>query len=147
MGVPPGRWQALPARQHVLCTAAALVGMACSGCAGPAPQAGLRQAQTRGSCTATLVIRPYPPLTMQKTILGLQLTDDGGRPISGAEVSYDLTMPDCVAMPVNRPRAAERPEGAYEATAIFTMAGYWQARVQVSEAGDDQEFIFFLKVK
>lgn len=114
---------------------------ACGLQASPAPFT-----QTSGSLSATLEILPYPPPMMQETSLELTLRDTGGKPVSGAKVQFDLTMPG-MEMPPNRPEAAEVGDGVYQAQAIFTMAGEWQIRIEVSHLGQGEEFIFRLHTK
>jgi hypothetical protein len=113
----------------------------------PAAPAGFAQTQQVGAHRATLAIVPYPPVTMQKATLQLTVCDGEGQPIRGARVCYDLTMPFCEQMPINRPEAPEQDAGLYVTPAIFTMAGYWKATVTVRGVGVDDEFEFFIKVR
>jgi hypothetical protein len=125
----------------------ATAGLLLMSCMGSAEPAGFDQAQQLGEYRATLAIVPYPPVTMQKATLQLTVRDGEGQPIRGAQVWYDLTMPFCEQMPVNRPQAPEHEAGLYVTPAIFTMAGYWRARVTVRGTGVDEEFEFFFKVR
>ncbi|HOG46538.1 MAG TPA: FixH family protein [Anaerolineae bacterium] len=98
--------------------------------------AAFAQTQTLPGGTATLSMAEYPPPTMRRTTLRLALSDVQGRPLAGARVCLDLDMPDCPAMPLNRPQAVEVAPGTYEAAALFAMAGYWQVRVEVEGEGE-----------
>jgi hypothetical protein len=102
--------------------------------------------QTSGSLSATLEVLPFPPAPMEDTVLELALRDSDQRPVSGASVVFDLTMP-AMEMPVNRPQATEEESGVYRANAIFTMAGEWQIRVAVSYQGQEEEFQFPLHTR
>lgn len=102
--------------------------------------------QKASSPRATLVIDPFPPVVMKEARLRLSLRDADGRPVPGAAVSFDLTMPD-MTMPPNKPLATERANGAYEAPAIFTMPGLWQILASVSIAGDTEQFVYELEIK
>lgn len=123
---------------------AALCLAACTRASGPEA---FTQTQRVGSRTATLSIAPYPPVSMRRSELRLALCDEAGRPISGAAVVFDLDMPYCLQMPANRPQAAEVEPGLYATPALFTMAGYWRARVEVSAAGEEALFTFYLDVR
>lgn len=103
-------------------------------------------AQISGSLSASLQVSPFPPEPMEDAVLELELRDLDQRPVSGALVGFDLTMP-AMEMPVNRPQATEEESGIYRATAIFTMAGEWQIRVEVSYQGQEEEFLFPLNTK
>lgn len=127
--------------------AAAALLLLAAGCAPAATPAAFSQTAQEGGRSATLSIAPYPPVTMRRSELRLTLRDEAGHPVSGATVQFDLDMPYCLEMPVNRPLAEEVEPGLYATPALFTMAGYWQARVEVSGAGDDQVFTFYLNVR
>jgi nitrogen fixation protein FixH len=99
------------------------------------------ETQTSGSLSATLRIVPSPPTPMEDAKLELTLRDPDQQPVSGASVVFDLTMP-AMEMPANRPQATEEESGVYRADAIFTMAGAWQIRVEVSYQGEEDLFLF-----
>lgn len=64
-------------------------------------------------------------VTMTPIPFRLLITEADGRPVTGARVSCDMTMPS-MAMPENRPRVSER-DGAYVGEMIFTCAmGVWR---------------------
>jgi hypothetical protein len=81
---------------------------------------------------------------MGDTMLELALRDVQGQPVPGADVRFDLTMLG-MGMPPNRPQATDAGEGLYWAQTIFTMAGEWQIRVQVSHQHATEEFAFHLR--
>jgi hypothetical protein len=117
--------------------------LALAGCAGaPVPT---QLTQTVGTLTATLAIRPYPPLPMQDTRLELALQDEG-QPVSGATVRLTLTMPGCPMAP-SYPQAVEQADGLYAAETILTMAGAWQADADVSLPGQEVRFTFFFTTR
>jgi nitrogen fixation protein FixH len=89
---------------------------------------------------------PNPPVPMNQAILELTLRDSDDRPLSGAQISLDLTMPG-MEMPLNRPEVKEKGNGVYEAQALFTMAGKWRIEAQVVQAGTSQTFTFDLNTK
>ena len=98
------------------------------------------------STTALLKTSPDRPAPMQEALLELTLRDAQGRPVTGAAVSLDLTMPG-MAMPPNRPAISEVGNGVYTARAFFTMAGEWQVRAVVKHPAGDDEFTFLLRTK
>jgi nitrogen fixation protein FixH len=83
---------------------------------------------------------------MQEVTLQLTLRDAQGRPISGAAVQIDLSMPG-MQMPLNRPQVTEIGTGVYRAGALLTMAGEWQVRADVTYAGEREEFTFPLHTR
>ncbi len=126
---------------------ACTVVMALAGCTGAATPAAFCQTQRAGAYEGTLAIKPYPPLTMEKTELRLALRDGAGHPLGGATVSYDLTMPYCTVMPANRPQAMEEGAGIYVSRALFTMAGYWKATAAIHTAEGDGALVFYFEVR
>jgi nitrogen fixation protein FixH len=83
---------------------------------------------------------------MQEVTLELTLRDAQGQPMSGATVQLDLTMPG-MQMPANQPQALDVGHGVYRARAIFTMAGEWQVRADVTHGSEREEFTFPLRTK
>jgi nitrogen fixation protein FixH len=104
------------------------------------------QMQTIESRQATLTFDPYPPAVMQETKLLLRLQDESGRPITGAKVTFDLTMP-AMTMPPNKPGASDQGDGFYEAAAVYTMSGVWDIAANVSDGSGSQQFVFRLELK
>jgi YtkA-like len=125
---------------YLLCLAGCL---ALAGCGGtPVPT---QLTQTVGTMTATLAVRPYPPVPMQDTRLELAL-QDAGQPVSAATVRLTLTMPGCRMAP-SYPEMAERADGLYAAETVLTMAGSWQVDADVSLQGKDVRFTFFFATR
>jgi hypothetical protein len=123
-----------------LCLAGCL---ALAGCGGtPVPT---QLTQTVGTLTATLAIRPYPPVPMQDTKLELSL-QDAGQPVSGAAVRLTLTMPGCPMAP-SYPPVTEQAGGLYAAETVLTMAGAWQADADVSLPGKEVRLSFFFATR
>ena len=80
--------------------------------------------------TVALKVDPFPPRSMRASSFTLTLADAQGAPVSGATVTCNMTMP-AMAMPMNQPAAMEQSPGVYTAEVLFTMAGDWEAAVQV----------------
>ena len=119
------------------------VWLALTGCGGtPVPT---QLTQTVGTLTATLAIRPYPPMPMQDTRLELAL-QDAGQPVSGATVRLTLTMPGCSMAP-SYPPVTEQAGGLYAAETVLTMAGAWQADAAVSLPGKEVRLSFFFATR
>ncbi len=69
------------------------------------------------------------PLTMTVTPFRLKISDTAGKPLRGAKVSCELTMPS-MPMPENRPVVKEA-EGYYGGELIFTCPmGAWRFTCQ-----------------
>jgi len=103
--------------------------------------------QTVGGLTVTLRASPYPPAPMHEAEFSISITDGQGRPVEGAEVSCDMTMP-AMPMPPNHPQAAEQSPGVYKAPVMFTMAGEWEALIEVLLAdGTSGRFRFPMKTQ
>ena len=58
--------------------------------------------------------------------------DDNGRPVTGAHVSVDLSMPS-MPMPDNRTALRETAPGTYTGTVRFSMSGAWTATVTAAK--------------
>lgn len=106
----------------------------------------LQATQTAGALSVSLKVDPDPPVPMQDALLELRLFDSKGQPLSGANVSLDLTMPG-MQMPMNRPEVVESGGGVYQAKTLFTMAGKWQIQVVVTDVGKSETFIFDLNTR
>jgi hypothetical protein len=95
--------------------------------AAPAYAAPLRFAATDTPAgQATLEIQATELVTMTALPFRLLINDAGGKPLTGAKVSCDLSMPS-MSMPENRPKVVER-DGAYAGEMILTCTmGDWRA--------------------
>jgi hypothetical protein len=96
--------------------------------------------------TSFLKADPVKPAPMEETALDLTLRDSQGRPVVGATVKLDLTMPG-MSMPPNRPQMMEMGNGVYTAKVLFTMPGKWEVRAIVERGGDSESFVFALSTK
>jgi hypothetical protein len=103
----------------------------------PAP---LREEQLVDGIVIGLEASPSPPLNTSQELL-VTLADEAGRPIDGADVYLDLTMP-AMPMGTNRPEAAPEGEGRYRARAAYTMAGDWEIAVFVELDGVERRAVF-----
>jgi hypothetical protein len=103
----------------------------------------MQPAQTAGAFSVSLKVDPDPPVPMKDALMELKLLDSKGQPISGADLSFDLTMPG-MKMPINHPEVIETSKGVYQANTLFSMAGKWQVQVLVTYAGETETFIFDL---
>jgi hypothetical protein len=72
---------------------------------------------------------------MTETPFSIELIGGTGKVFSDAAVSLRLLMP-AMAMPLNNPKALWK-EQAYHGTAVFTMAGEWQAIMIIQRPGHD----------
>lgn len=82
-----------------------------------------------------------PLKSMQAIPFTLTLSDAEGTTLQGLTLRCDLTMP-AMAMPPNQPKLMEN-SGNYSGTAIFTMAGAWQANFTgEDQAGQSLELTF-----
>lgn len=75
---------------------------------------------------------PDPPLNEKPTVFRLHLTDETGRPISGAQVKAALDMLT-MDMGKNEITFADKGDGNYEGTGKFTMAGPWNVVVTAEQ--------------
>lgn len=90
---------------------------------------------------AALTFPASPLYAMTEIPFAIELRDAKGKPIENALVSVSLDMP-AMPMPKNTP-AARWLMGAYRGKAIFTMAGAWQAFVDVRLPDGPQEVLIF----
>lgn len=90
---------------------------------------------------AVLTFPASPLYAMTETPFAIELRDAKGQPIGNAMVNVSLDMP-AMPMPKNTP-AARWLMGAYRGKAVFTMAGAWQAFVDVRIPGGFQEVLIF----
>jgi nitrogen fixation protein FixH len=113
----------------------------CGSTTGAATEQG-RFVQTGSAMSVALKVDPFPPRPMREATFKITVTDPQGAPLQGATVTCDMTMP-AMKMPVNRPEAAEGEPGVYTANVLFTMAGDWEAAVNVAlPDGQAQTFTF-----
>jgi hypothetical protein len=93
----------------------------------------LEKAMPEGGKAVLLFAAPL--LTMTEIPFSVELIGGTGKVFADAAVSLRLVMP-AMAMPLNNPKALWL-DGAYHGTAIFTMAGEWQAIMIIQRPGHD----------
>jgi nitrogen fixation protein FixH len=93
--------------------------------------------KTVDGMTITLT-RPETIEVLRDQALVVTLADAAGRPVDGAQVYFDLTMP-AMEMGTNQPIADPSGNGRYQATSVFTMDGDWRIVVHATVA--DQTYI------
>lgn len=81
-------------------------------------------------------------VTMTAIPFRLTIRDATGRPVTGAKVNCDLTMP-AMTMPENRPQVAER-DGGYRGELVFTCAmGAWRISCLAEKADGSRQRMTF----
>jgi nitrogen fixation protein FixH len=113
-------------RKHIVCKSLSGLILAASLVAAPADAAPLRFAATDTPAgQATLEIQAEELVTMTAIPFRLTINDAGGKPLTRAKVSCDLSMPS-MSMPENRLKVVER-DGAYAGEMILTCTmGDWR---------------------
>ncbi len=112
----------------------------------PRQGAVLQPAPAASTLGGELTIAPFPVKVMQETKLQLKLLDKDGKPITGAKVSFDLTMPSMM-MPTNQTPATEGPNGIYSASVFFSMGGGWNVNCLVSRGGQNDRVVFSFEIQ
>jgi len=77
---------------------------------------------------------PTHPRQLDPIPFKVTYTDAAGKPVRGASVVLDLSMPD-MAMPENKVVCKETGPGVYEGSGHFTMAGRWKIDVTAKQSG------------
>jgi len=94
----------------------------------------LEKAMPEGG-TAVLTFTTKPLLTMTEIPFTVKLIGGTGKVLADAAMSLSLVMP-AMSMPPNNPKALWQ-EKAYRGTALFTMAGEWNAIMLIQRPGHD----------
>jgi len=102
---------------------------------------GFVSSQQAGDLQVGLKITPFPPQGRNASSLEVTLTDTVGRPVSDAQVGFDLTMP-AMPMPPNHPTAQSAGDGRYMASARMLMPGEWWITV-IIQRGNQQQTVKF----
>jgi hypothetical protein len=125
--------------QALLGLAILLVLLGLSGCGGSGSTASklITQKQRVDQLTIALEAPEKPPLLVEQELM-IELTDQSGQPIDGAEVWMALVMPTMQHSP-NEPDAVTAGPGRYKASALFTMVGNWNVEIHATLRG--QEYI------
>jgi len=104
----------------------------------PPPGAGATSAMNTPQANAELTSEPNPP-NKGINIFRIKLTDAGGSPISGAEVSVTFFMPAMPAMGMAAMRTAvalsDKGSGLYEGTGELGSGGTWQVTILARKNG------------
>lgn len=91
---------------------------------------------------ATLELQADALVTMTALPFRLIIRDETGRPVTGAQVGCELSMPAMV-MPENRPKIVER-DGAYAGEMILTCTmGDWRMACVATQADGQRRTISF----
>jgi len=99
-------------------------------------------ASEAGSRQATLEIQSDELVTMTALPFRLVINHPDGKPLTGAKVRCDLTMPS-MQMPENRPQVVER-DGAYVGEMILTCTmGDWRLACAAEDAKGVQQTVIF----
>lgn len=88
---------------------------------------------------------PTTPRLLEAVMLTVTLVDADQKPIEGADVYFDLTMPE-MPMGSNKPVASEEAPGVYSAQALFNMTGKWHVTVHTDSNDKTSEALFELQV-
>lgn len=110
----------------------------------PAQEGNSSQSQTVDGVSLTLDA-PATPRLLEATMLTVTLLDADHKPIEGADVYFELTMPE-MPMGSNKPVASEEAPGVYSAQALFNMTGKWHATVHIDSNDQKTEALFELQV-
>lgn len=130
-------------RKHSVCKSLPGLILAASLLAAPAHAAPLRFAATEPPAgQATLEIQAEELVTMTVLPFRLLINDAGGKPLTGAKVSCELSMPS-MSMPENRPKVVER-DGAYAGEMILTCTmGDWRMTCNAEDANGQRRAVTF----
>lgn len=118
------------------------IGLTLLGACAPAAPPPLRQEQTVDGLTIGLEANGSPKLNASEQLV-VTLADAQGRPVDGADVYIDLTMP-AMPMGTNRPIAESQGMGRYLASTAYTMSGDWELTVVVEIDGVERRAMFAL---
>lgn len=100
------------------------------------------EATTVSPGKAVFELQADEPVTMTEIPFRLLLSDAAGRPVRGAKVSCNMTMPS-MTMPENRPRVTECAD-AYGGELIFTCAmGVWRINCLAEKADGSRQTMTF----
>ena len=100
------------------------------------------QATTNSFGSAVLELHTDELVTMTALPFRLIIRDETGRPVTGAQVGCELSMPAMV-MPENRPKIVER-DGAYAGEMILTCTmGDWRMACVATQADGQRRTMSF----
>ena len=119
-----------------------LIGLSGCGAASGATSKLVTRKQLVDQLTIALEAPEKPPLLVEQELV-VELSDQTGQPVDGAEVWLALVMPTMQHSP-NEPDAVAAGPGRYKASALFTMVGSWNVEVHATVRG--QEYIATFRV-
>jgi hypothetical protein len=94
-------------------------------------------------------VTPRPVRAMQELLFAVTLKKQG-KPVSGASLVLDLSMPD-MFMGNNRPKLKEEPNGRYSGRGVIPrcMTGrrIWKAIVAIAQRGQVEQVAFLFEVQ
>lgn len=117
--------------------------LVCAGCTHPATPAP-PPANAHWHMALTLI--PDAPRQLDPAQLSVQISDNHGKPVSGAAVTLSLVMP-AMDMGQNQVTAKAGAAGVYAGTGRFTMPGQWQVTVQADKNARHQTQSFPVTVQ
>lgn len=118
----------------------AVVAACLAGCGG-SPEGQTAAAQETGGVRCTVRLDPPVPAAMRQFRLGIEFTDNAGRPVRVRDAKADLTMPG-MSMAPNRPELSRDAPGTFSAHAVLAMSGDWLLTVAAKRGDRTLRFPF-----
>ncbi len=94
----------------------------------------------------SLETQPAQPGMNKDVTFRLSMTDQQGKPVTGAQVSGALVM-SLMDMGKNEVKFSDKGDGVYEAVGKMDMAGPWDVVVSVKSGGTEGQKTFPLTVR
>lgn len=113
----------------------------------PAFSKELKLEKKAGDNTVILILEKNPPVTGDNKAL-IEVKDASGKPVSGAQIDVDCTMPAMPGMPAMKNSSkAQMTKDAYEAMLNFSMPGSWNIEVKMDLNNQKQKVKYNVDVK
>ncbi len=93
-----------------------------------------------------LTLTPAMPRALDPVVFAVRVTHADGSPITGAQVTAELTMPG-MEMPPNTFRLTPSMPGTYTGQGRFSMPDQWSVAITVSDKGKRTTTAFPLRVR
>jgi YtkA-like protein len=122
------------------CFALFALALTLGACLGGAQPGYTAQKQTLDGLVITLE-RPQQAEILKDYDMFVTLNDAGGKPVDGATVFLDITMPT-MQMGANQPIGEGLGNGRYRIKGAFTMEGDWRVEVNATVAGKQYKATF-----